>query len=81
MLLGARRLFSGPVEQRLPAILRQSRRYQNEVSTELAEQVLAALNALLRGFRSANDVSGGRLLADVLARGSRRGLRRAARRR
>ncbi|HEV8363091.1 MAG TPA: DNA methyltransferase [Gemmatimonadaceae bacterium] len=66
MLLGARRLFSGPTEHRLPAILRQSRRYQNEVSTELAEQVLAALNALLRGFRAANDVTGGALLADVL---------------
>lgn len=66
MLLGARRLFSGPVEHRLPAILKLSRRYQNEVSTELAEQVLAALNALLRGFRSANDVTGGALLADVL---------------
>lgn len=66
MLLGARRLFSGPVEHRLPAILKLSRRYQNEVSTELAEQVLAALNALLRGFRSANDVTGGTLLADVL---------------
>lgn len=66
MLLGARRLFSGPVEHRLPAILKLSRRYQNEVSTELAEQVLAALNTLLRGFRSANDVNGGALLADVL---------------
>ena len=66
MLLGARRLFSGPIEHRLPASLRQSRRYQNEVSTELAEQVLAALNALLRGFRAANDVTGGALLADVL---------------
>lgn len=66
MLLGARRLFSGPIEHRLPAILRLSRRYQNEVSIELAEQVLAALNALLRGFRSANDVTTGSLLAEVL---------------
>jgi hypothetical protein len=66
MLLGARRLFSGPVEHRLPAILKLSRRYQNEVSIELAEQVLAALNALLRGFRSANDVTSGSLLAKVL---------------
>jgi len=66
MLLGARRLFSGHVEHRLPAILKLSRRYQNEVSIELAEQVLAALNALLRGFRSANEVTGGSLLAEVL---------------
>jgi hypothetical protein len=42
MLLSADRLFAVPTAQRLPAILRESRKYQNEVSTTLAEQVLAA---------------------------------------
>jgi hypothetical protein len=50
MLLSADRLFALPDKQRLPAILTESRKYQNTVSTELAEQVLAALYELLRGF-------------------------------
>ena len=50
MLLGAERLFTLPDRQRLPAILAESRKYQNLVSTKLAEQVLAALYELLRGF-------------------------------
>ena len=40
MLLSAERLFSLPDKQRLPAILADSRKYQNTVSTELAKQVL-----------------------------------------
>jgi hypothetical protein len=47
-LLCAERLFSLPEKQRLPAILADSRKYQNAVSTQLAEQVLAALFELLR---------------------------------
>ena len=50
MLLSAERLFTLPDKQRLPAILAESRKYQNLVSTKLAEQVLAALYELLRGL-------------------------------
>jgi hypothetical protein len=66
MLLGAERLFSLPTGKRLPAILRESRKYQNEVSTELAEQVLSGLHDLLRGFQAANEASQGVLFRDVL---------------
>ncbi len=66
MLLSADRLFTVPTAQRLPAILRDSRKYQNEVSTKLAEQVLAALNELLRGFQAANEATQGELLKDAL---------------
>ena len=66
LLLEAGRLFSLPTNQRLPWILQQSRKYQNEVSTKLAEQVLRALNELMRGFQPANEATGGTLLADVL---------------
>ena len=66
MLLCAERLFSLPEKQRLPAILADSRKYQNIVSTQLAEQVLAALYELLRGFQAADDQRRGELLRDVL---------------
>lgn len=62
MLLGTARLFALPREQRLPHILKESRKYQNVVSTKLADQVLEALNELLRGFQAANEVSKGGLL-------------------
>jgi hypothetical protein len=68
MLLSGPRLFSLPDRQRLPAILAESRKYQNTVSTELARQVLAALYELLRGFQAADDLRKGDLLRDVLAR-------------
>ncbi|MBZ0188426.1 MAG: hypothetical protein K8F91_19415, partial [Candidatus Obscuribacterales bacterium] len=42
MLLSSERLFTLAQRQRLPAILAESRKYQSTVSTELAEQVLAA---------------------------------------
>lgn len=67
MLLSADRMFTLSDNQRLPAILVNSRKYQNTVSTKLAEQVLAALYELMRGFQSANDVRKGELLRDVLA--------------
>ena len=67
MLLSSERLFSLPDKQRLPAILAESRKYQNTVSTELAKQVLAALFELLRGFQAADDLRKGELLRDVLA--------------
>ncbi len=67
MLLSAERLFTLSAKQRLPAILADSRKYQNVVSTKLAEQVLAALYELVRGFQAGNDQAGGKLLAEPLA--------------
>jgi hypothetical protein len=67
MLLGVERLFTVEEKQRLPAILADSRKYQNVVSTQLAEQVMAALFELLRGFQAADDQSKGDLLRKVLA--------------
>ncbi|MCD0458645.1 hypothetical protein LOC72_04095 [Roseiconus lacunae] len=68
MLLSAERMFSLGDDQRLPAILENSRKYQNNVSTKLAEQVTSALFELLRGFQAANDHRGGDLLRQILAR-------------
>ena len=65
MLLGADRLFSESDNRRLPALLAESRKYQNEVSTRLAEQVLGALLELLRGFQAADEATRGQLLADL----------------
>jgi hypothetical protein len=67
MLLCGERLFSLGEKQRLPAILADSRKYQNVVSTQLAEQVLASLYELVRGFQSADEQTKGALLRDVLA--------------
>ena len=67
MLLCEERLFSLGDKQRLPAILADSRKYQNVVSTQLAEQVLAALYELVRGFQAADDQAKGELLREVLA--------------
>jgi hypothetical protein len=53
MLLCAPRLFTLPAQQRLPALLAHSRKAQSRVSEQLADQVLAALYELLRGFQSA----------------------------
>lgn len=66
-LLGAERLFTLPEKQRLPALLADSRKYQAVVSTQLAEQVLAALYELVRGFQAAHDQTKGELLREVLA--------------
>jgi|APLak6261679142_1056127.scaffolds.fasta_scaffold00003_172 hypothetical protein len=65
MLLGADRMFAVPVGQRLPAILVNSRQYQGEVSTRLAEQVLEALHILLRGLEAADAASKGSLLREL----------------
>jgi hypothetical protein len=67
MLLSAERLYSVAERERLPAILENSRKYQNVVSTQLASQVLEALYELLRGFQAADDQAQGKLLHDVLA--------------
>ncbi len=64
---GQQRLLTLPREQRLPALLADSRKFQNEVSTKLAEQVLDALYELLRGFQAADDAADGELLREPLA--------------
>jgi hypothetical protein len=53
LLLSQARLLSLPRAQRLAALLEDSRKFQNEVSERLAEQVLHALYELLRGFQAA----------------------------
>ena len=67
LLLGEPRLLTLPRDKRLAALLRESRKYQNEVSEKLAEQVLHALYELLRGFQAAHDASGGELLREPLS--------------
>jgi hypothetical protein len=67
MLLCDDRLFSLGEKQRLTAILADSHKYQNVVSTKLAHQVMAALFELVRGFQAADDQAKGQLLRDVLA--------------
>ncbi len=66
LLLNERRLLALPRDQRLAALLADSRKYQNEVSERLADQVLHALYELLRGFQAAHDLSKGELLNDQL---------------
>lgn len=68
MLLEEPRLCNMGEKERLPAILANSRKYQNVVSTKLAGQVLEALYDLLRGFQAADDQAHGDLLREVLAR-------------
>ena len=67
LLLSETRLLSLPREKRLAALLEDSRKYQNEVSERLAEQVLHALYELVRGIQAAHDASGGALLRGPLA--------------
>jgi hypothetical protein len=67
LLLGQSRLLSLPRAQRLSELLHNSRKFQNEVSERLAEQVLHALYELLRGFQSAHDASASELLRGPLA--------------
>ena len=67
LLFSQARLLSLPRSQRLSALLDDSRKFQNEVSEKLAEQVLHALYELLRGFQAAHDRSKGELLRKPLA--------------
>jgi hypothetical protein len=67
LLVGQTRLLSVSTEKRLAALLEDSRKYQNEVSERLAEQVLHALYELLRGLQAAHDGSSRELLREVLA--------------
>lgn len=66
LLLRQQRLLTLPKEKRLAALLDDSRKFQNEVSEKLAEQVLHALYELLRGFQAAHDASEGTLLREPL---------------
>ena len=67
LLLGQPRLLALPRDKRLAALLEDSRKYQNEVSERLAEQVLHGLYELLRGFQSAHDATKGELLHQQMA--------------
>ena len=67
LLLREPRLLTLPRKQRLSTLLADSRKFQNEVSEKLAEQVLHALYELLRGFQAAHDASGRELLRTQLA--------------
>ena len=67
LLLGQPRLLALPRAQRLTALLEDSRKFQNEVSERLAQQVLHALYELLRGFQAAHDASKRELLRQPLA--------------
>ena len=53
LLLSHFRLFNDAPVRRLPALLRDSRDSQAEVSSKLAHQVLGALHELLRGLHAA----------------------------
>ncbi len=66
LLLSQSRLLTLPSHQRLAHLLEESRKYQNEVSERLSEQVLHALYELLRGFQAAHDASRGELLQEPL---------------
>ena len=70
-MLNHDRMHRLPGRQRLHHILAESRKYQNEVSTQLAEQVLAALFELLKGFEAADEESRGQLLSGLRNRPDR----------
>ena len=64
LLLGEPRLLAAPSNETLPALLAESREYQNVVSERLAAQVLGGLYELLRGVDAADADSRGVLLRD-----------------
>ena len=66
LLLKEQRLLSLPADKRLPALLVESRKFQNKVSEQLADQVLHSLYELLRGLQAAHDATKGELLRDHL---------------
>ncbi|MHC5729712.1 MAG: type IIL restriction-modification enzyme MmeI, partial [Nostoc sp.] len=67
MLLSVFRVFSATTGRRLQNLLEDSRKYQAEVSTTLANQVLDALWELLRGFQMADAAVDGKLLSEIAA--------------
>ena len=68
LLLSETRLLGGVPGSRLRDLLVESRKYQNTVSEQLAQQVLHALYEMMRGIQAAHDHSGGELLREVLNR-------------
>lgn len=68
MLLSAYRFYVAGEEKTLPALLTQSRKRQADVTNELAEQVLDAIQILLRGFEVAAERDGSTLLRDAVQR-------------
>jgi hypothetical protein len=71
LLLGQSHVFLDPDGYRLSDVLRKSRSFQAVVSNALADQVLAALWELLRGFQQADELSqrqDGALLGDLAER-------------
>jgi hypothetical protein len=68
LLLGESHVFLDPDGCRLADVLRKSRSFQAVVSNALADQVLAALWDLLRGFQQVDELTqrqGGLLLGDL----------------
>lgn len=63
LALNAFRLHNDTPERRLPALLKQSRDAQAEVSAKLAEQVLGSLHQLLRGLYATDEARIARLAA------------------
>lgn len=68
MLLSATRFFGVAEDKALPALLKQSRLRQANVTNDLADQVFDALQILLRGFEAAAERDGRSILDDALAR-------------
>jgi hypothetical protein len=65
-LLCDERLIGVGEGENLLALMQKSREFQNEVSEKLAQQVLGALHALVRGIQAADERSGQTLLRAVL---------------
>ena len=61
----------GLESQRLPSLLKESRKSQNDVSTDLAGQVLEALWELVRGVSACQRSTQGHLLSEALRDDSR----------
>ncbi len=71
LLLGQSHVFLDPDGTRLTDVLRKSRSFQAVVSNALADEVLAALWELLRGFQQADELSqrqDGALLGELAER-------------
>lgn len=66
MLLSDHRWFGAAPEKRLPAILRDSRSRQADVTNALADQLFEALTILLQGFEAAAERDGDDLLREAL---------------
>ena len=68
MLLGSHVFFTAGEKQSLPFILKDSRTRQANVTNELAEQVLDAIQILLRGFEQAAERDGSSILGEAVDR-------------